>query len=227
MRFSFAIIGGGLTGVEFAMAIREAAGIDKLALVAIQPPGKLDIREDFYLVPILDHEDVYLGNEMARILKVSSVPLQLNVMVDRVIAYFCIAGTGAVSVLHFGNRLMQFPLGVLGRAEHVRLLHKGREVPAQVTVTGRWRDASVKWVLVQFLANVPAKQKAQYQVEFGRAVRRAAVTRGAEVDAQPPDAVGPAPGERPASLRARQGSLFLVIRGRHSGFRRRCRRLLL
>jgi hypothetical protein len=36
----------------------------------------VDILKDFYLVPILDHEDVYLGNETARILKVSSVPLQ-------------------------------------------------------------------------------------------------------------------------------------------------------
>ncbi|WP_078121563.1 vWA domain-containing protein [Thiosocius teredinicola] len=48
-------------------------------VVAIQPPGKLDIRENFYLVPILRHEDMYLGNEQARLLQVSSVPLQGNV----------------------------------------------------------------------------------------------------------------------------------------------------
>jgi hypothetical protein len=35
----------------------------------------VDILKDFYLVPILDHEDVYMGSETARILKVSSVPL--------------------------------------------------------------------------------------------------------------------------------------------------------
>jgi len=45
-------------------------------VVAIQPPGKLDIRENFYLVPILGHEDIYLGSERARLLKVSSVPLE-------------------------------------------------------------------------------------------------------------------------------------------------------
>lgn len=45
-------------------------------VVAIQPPGKLDIRDNFYLVPILRHEDVYVGNEQARLLEVSSVPLQ-------------------------------------------------------------------------------------------------------------------------------------------------------
>lgn len=44
-------------------------------VVAMQPPGFIDIREDFYLVPILEHEDVYLGSEQARMLKVSSVPL--------------------------------------------------------------------------------------------------------------------------------------------------------
>ena len=45
-------------------------------VIAIQPKAYVDILKDFYLVPILDHEDVYLGSETARILKVSSVPLQ-------------------------------------------------------------------------------------------------------------------------------------------------------
>ena len=48
---------------------------DDSPVVAIQPPGKLDIRENFYLVPILRHEDLYLGSERARLLQVSSVPL--------------------------------------------------------------------------------------------------------------------------------------------------------
>jgi hypothetical protein len=49
---------------------------DDSPVVAIQPPGKLDIKENFYLVPILRHEDVYLGSEQARLLQVSSVPLE-------------------------------------------------------------------------------------------------------------------------------------------------------
>lgn len=44
-------------------------------VVAIQPPGRLDIRETFYLVPIIEHEDMFVGSERARLLKVSSVPL--------------------------------------------------------------------------------------------------------------------------------------------------------
>ncbi len=41
---------------------------------------------------------------------------RINVMVDRVIAEVCIPGDGAISALYFGDRLMQFPLGVLGIA---------------------------------------------------------------------------------------------------------------
>lgn len=45
-------------------------------VIAIQPPVHVDILKDFYLVPIRDHEDLYLGDEQARMLRVASVPLQ-------------------------------------------------------------------------------------------------------------------------------------------------------
>ncbi len=44
-------------------------------VVAIQPPQAIDITEDFYLVPIIDHEDIYLGSEAATMLEVTAVPL--------------------------------------------------------------------------------------------------------------------------------------------------------
>ena len=44
-------------------------------VIAIQPEAHLDIRESFYLVPIKQHEDVFLGNEQARLLQIASVPL--------------------------------------------------------------------------------------------------------------------------------------------------------
>lgn len=44
-------------------------------VVAIQPAANIDIEKDFYLVPIKQHEDVYLGSERARLLQVASVPL--------------------------------------------------------------------------------------------------------------------------------------------------------
>jgi len=48
---------------------------DDSPVVAIQPAGYIDIRKDFYLVPIQRYEDVYLGGAKARLLQVSSVPL--------------------------------------------------------------------------------------------------------------------------------------------------------
>jgi hypothetical protein len=57
----------------------QAAEAGKLAadspVIAIQPRTHIDILKDFYLVPIRDHEDLYLGSEQARMLQVSSVPL--------------------------------------------------------------------------------------------------------------------------------------------------------
>ncbi len=45
-------------------------------VIAIQPEAHLEIRDNFYLVPIKQHEDVYLGNEQARLLEIASVPLE-------------------------------------------------------------------------------------------------------------------------------------------------------
>jgi hypothetical protein len=68
-----------LTAYErlYAQAQQEQLPPDA-PVVAIQPPGFIDIQEDFYLIPIRQHEDIYLGNERARMLQVSSVPLPRN-----------------------------------------------------------------------------------------------------------------------------------------------------
>ena len=61
-------------------ALYQAASADEIMadspVVAIQPAGKLDIREHFYLVPIRDHRDIFVGSERARMLQVASVPLE-------------------------------------------------------------------------------------------------------------------------------------------------------
>jgi len=44
-------------------------------VIAIQPESYTDIQNDFYLIPILSHEDIYLGGEQARMLQVATVPL--------------------------------------------------------------------------------------------------------------------------------------------------------
>lgn len=42
--------------------------------------------------------------------------LQITLLVDNVIAEACVPGEGAVSALYYGNRFMQFPLGLIGVA---------------------------------------------------------------------------------------------------------------
>ena len=63
-------------------ALYEAAEHNALPpdspVVAIQPQAHIDINKDFYLVPIRQHEDIFVGNELARLLQVSSVPLQAS-----------------------------------------------------------------------------------------------------------------------------------------------------
>ncbi len=59
--------------------LREQAAAGELAespVVAIQPEHNVDIRRDFYLVPILSHEDVLISGQQGRLLRVATVPLQ-------------------------------------------------------------------------------------------------------------------------------------------------------
>ena len=49
--------------------------LENSPVIALQPEAHLEIRDNFYLVPIKQHEDVYLGNEQARLLEIASVPL--------------------------------------------------------------------------------------------------------------------------------------------------------
>jgi hypothetical protein len=64
--------------VEQYRMLRERAIAGDVAgtpIAAIQPDGFIDIRHNFYLVPILSHEDVLVGNNPSRLLQVASVPL--------------------------------------------------------------------------------------------------------------------------------------------------------
>jgi len=60
-------------------ALRQRAIAGDVAgtpIAAIQPEGFIDIRRNFYLVPILSHEDVLIGDYQGRLLRVASVPLR-------------------------------------------------------------------------------------------------------------------------------------------------------
>jgi len=67
--------------IERYQALYEAALKGTLQadspVVAIQPEPFIDILKSFYLVPIRDHEDVFLGSESATMLQVSTVPLAI------------------------------------------------------------------------------------------------------------------------------------------------------
>lgn len=69
-----------------------------------------------------------------------------------------------------------FAKGELGNPDHARLLDsQGREIPMQAQATMRWLDGSIKWLLVTFLADLPANGHSDYSVEYGTRVRRMAV----------------------------------------------------
>lgn len=43
-------------------------------VVAIQPNYNIDATKDFYVAPILQHEDVFFGNSQAKLLKIATIP---------------------------------------------------------------------------------------------------------------------------------------------------------
>ena len=65
----------------YQSVVNDEAGNDS-PVIAIQPDAHVEIRENFYLVPIKQYEDVYLGNEQARLLEIASVPLEDNIVGD-------------------------------------------------------------------------------------------------------------------------------------------------
>jgi len=71
--------------VETYRSLRERAAAGDVAdspVAALQPEGFIDIRRNFYLVPILSHEDVLAGDYQARLLEVASVPLRFSAADD-------------------------------------------------------------------------------------------------------------------------------------------------
>jgi len=59
-------------------SVVDGESVTDSPIVAIQPEAHIDIRENFYLVPIKHHEDIFLDNEQARLLEIASVPLEIS-----------------------------------------------------------------------------------------------------------------------------------------------------
>ena len=78
---------------------------------------------------------------------------------------------------------LPFPCGALVSADHLRLQSAaGTEIPLQVTVLGYWPDYSIKWVLLDFQTDLPAKETSAFVLEYGTEVRRAKVTRPLDLE---------------------------------------------
>lgn len=62
------------------------------------------------------YSDPYIKKVFLNLVPVlfSAAIVQINTLMDSVIAWFMIPGEGALSVLYMGNRLMQFPLSIIG-----------------------------------------------------------------------------------------------------------------
>ena len=63
---------------------------------------------------------------------------------------------------------LPFPEGGITDASAIRIMSKGKEVPAQIDVTATWRDGSIRWALAGFSASPGA----EYRVEYGPGVQR-------------------------------------------------------
>lgn len=89
----------------------------------------------------------------------------------------CKGGLAAVKWPAAGS--VPFPRGALYSPEHARLLDaNGVERQAQVSVLSRWPDESIRWLLVEFIAQLPQEAGGVFAVEYGRSVARAEVPAG-------------------------------------------------
>lgn len=79
-----------------------------------------------------------------------------------------------------------FPRGTIFDARMIRVLDEGgAELSAQVTATSFWPDDSIRWALVDLLADVDAGQERTLAVEYGSAVSRAPVPDALRIEEQP------------------------------------------
>jgi len=66
---------------------------------------------------------------------------------------------------------MPFPQGELHTPDNARVLAPAnREAPSQLRVLAVWPDGSVKWLLVDFQADVQSNRQAIYRLDYGRDV---------------------------------------------------------
>ncbi|MEA3401111.1 MAG: hypothetical protein U9R79_07705, partial [Armatimonadota bacterium] len=115
----------------------------------------------------------------------------ISVLLLATAAAACLAATVPIEVQNPAGVALQaepvttgvpFPEGALESGENVRLLDEaGAELPLQVTVTGEYPDGSVRWLLLDFQADLPA-EGATFTLEFGEDVTRAPIDYPLSID---------------------------------------------
>ena len=75
------------------------------------------------------------------------------------------------------------PRGELASAAQTRLLDdRGVDLPAHVASTGVWPDGSVKWLLVDFSADVPPRANRTFTLQYGNNVRGRSPANGMRIE---------------------------------------------
>ncbi len=85
---------------------------------------------------------------------------------------------------HFTSAVA-FPQGAIVDPANVRLVdEQGKELPAEFSALDRWGPSPqdfVRWMRIEFPAEVQAGKAGQYSIEYGTQVRRAVIARPVEV----------------------------------------------
>lgn len=100
----------GIWAVAFAVL---AGGAAQLLIVLFLLPSR-GVAPGLEWAP--EHEGVRRTARLLAPALAGLAVMQVNVLFDGLIAQFCVPGDGANSALYYGNRLLQFPLGVIGVA---------------------------------------------------------------------------------------------------------------
>jgi putative peptidoglycan lipid II flippase len=91
----WAVLGAGVLQVSFMLlALRLTGGVPRFSLRST--PEERDLRRA--IMPVVVSASVY----------------QINALIGQVLAYKLLGEAGAVAYLYFGNRLLQFPLAMIG-----------------------------------------------------------------------------------------------------------------
>lgn len=133
-------------GVAGAILVAGFLQLAMQAVVLMRRGARLTLFHPFYW-QALKRVFLLMGPMLAGL-----AALQVNVLSDWAIAFFLVKGEGAVSALYWGNRLMQFPLALLGIAMATAAFPTFSTLAARGDLWGLGREAKKALRFTFFLA---------------------------------------------------------------------------